>query len=1113
MDRRSWPWRKKSSDKGAAEKAVAASDSAGASLASAGSQDKYKKPNYVQISVESYSHLTGLEDQVKTYEDQMNTYEDQVKTYEDQVMTYEDQVKTLEDEVKELNEKLSVAHSDMTTKDNLVKQHSKVAEEAVSGWEKAEAEALALKNHLESVTLLKLTAEDRASHLDGALKECMRQIRNLKEEHEQKLHEVVLTKTKQWDKIKLELEAKIANMDQELLRSAAENAALSRSLQERSNMLINMSEEKSQAEAEIELLKSNIESCEREINSLKYELHIFTKELEIRNEEKNMSVKSAEVANKQHLEGVKKIAKLEAECQRLRGLVRKKLPGPAALAQMKQEVENLGRDYGETRLRRSPVNPPSPHLFPLPEFSLDNLQKCHKENEFLTERLLAMEEETKMLKEALAKRNNELQASRNICAKTISKLRSLEAQLHVHSQQKSPPKSNVQIPTEGSFSQNASNPPSLTSLSEDGNDDDGSCSGSWATALISELSHFKKEKSVEKSNKAENTNHQELMDDFLEMEKLAYLSNDSNGDISSSDVTNKMKSEIVNHETSMEVITGTDFQSKEHPELDPLANQASANAELSALHPQSDIDPVPLMKLQSKISTVFESMSKDADIDKILENIKFVVQETHDNLHQHSVSCLESQCSDATCDRRACPEETEVTAEKEISLSQHSKPGAETVHTISQELATAITHIHDFVLVLGKEAMAFQGTAPDEDGLSQKLEEFSAAFYKVINCKISLVDFVLDLSHVLSKASELHFNVLGYKNNETEIISSDCIDKVALPENKVVQNSSGESYPNGCTHFSDSTSDPDIPHEGNFVPTSESNVMSWKCSAEEFGQLKLEKDNMATDLARCTENLESTNSQLLETELLLAEVKSQLASAQKLNGLAETQLKCMAESYNSLEKRAEELQTEVNLLRVRTESLDNELQEERRSHQDALARCKDLQEQLQRIESCPVGDIEVKNNQERDIAAAAEKLAECQESIFLLGKQLKALHPQTEFMGSPYSERSHKGEGCTEEEPTTSGMNLQDFDQAEIDSATSTNLQRVGGESPMDLYNSPFSPSDTEANTLLRSPISSKHLKHQPTNSGSSSSSSAPTPEKHSRGFSRFFSSKGKNGH
>ncbi|GMQ01941.1 hypothetical protein CsSME_00048392 [Camellia sinensis var. sinensis] len=73
-----------------------------------------------------------------------------------------------------------------------------------------------------------------------------------------------------------------------------------------------------------------------------------------------------------------------------------KLPGPAALAQMKLEVENLGRDYGETRVRRSPLKPPSAHPPQLPDFSLDSVPKFYKENDFLIERLLAMEEETKM---------------------------------------------------------------------------------------------------------------------------------------------------------------------------------------------------------------------------------------------------------------------------------------------------------------------------------------------------------------------------------------------------------------------------------------------------------------------------------------------------------------------------------------------------------------------------------------------------------------------------------------------------------------------------------------------------------------------------------------------
>lgn len=151
--------------------------------------------------------------------------------------------------------------------------------------------------------------------------------------------------------------------------------------------------------------------------------------------------------------------------------------------------------------------------------------------------------------------------------------------------------------------------------------------------------------------------------------------------------------------------------------------------------------------------------------------------------------------------------------------------------------------------------------------------------------------------------------------------------------------------------------------------------------------------------------------------------------------------------------------------------------------------------------------------QEKELAAAAEKLAECQETIFLLGKQLKNLRPQSEFMASPLSERSQKGKGLNEDEPTTSGMNLPESEQAELETATSAKLNQVGAESPIDVLSAPLSPSDTESN-ILRSPINSKNLRLKSPKSGSSSSSSsAPTPEKHSRGFSRFFSSKGKNGH
>ena len=98
------------------------------------------------------------------------------------------------------------------------------------------------------------------------------------------------------------------------------------------------------------------------------------------------------------------------------------MPGPVALAQMKMEVETLGKEMGEGRRRRSPTKSRGSFFSHSFDSGYDSQDQGKKEYEYLTERLLAMEEETKMLKEALEKRNGELQASRTLCARTTSKL-------------------------------------------------------------------------------------------------------------------------------------------------------------------------------------------------------------------------------------------------------------------------------------------------------------------------------------------------------------------------------------------------------------------------------------------------------------------------------------------------------------------------------------------------------------------------------------------------------------------------------------------------------------------------------------------------------------------
>nr|KYP66875.1 Filament-like plant protein 5 [Cajanus cajan] len=456
MDRRGWLWKKKSSDKNIKnenEKPVSTFESVGSTLSSVAhvgdQQDNSNSKNYVQISMESYTRMSGLEDQAAN----------------------------LEDQVKALEAKLSAVYSELNNKDTLVKQHAKVAEEAVSGWEKADAEVVSLKRQLESFSLSKLTADEKAAHLDGALKECMKQIRTVKEESERKLQEVIHMKSNQWEKIKLELEAQIDNLDEGLREVAGENDALLRSLQESSNNIVKLKEEKSEAEAEVELLKKSIQSKEKEITSLKYELHMISKELDIRNEEKNMIMRSAEVANKQHAEDVKNIAKLESECQRLRGLLRKKLPGPAALAQMKLEVESSHHVISASHLRKTCSK-------------TDSMQ----ESEFLTKQLEVLEEETKTLKEALASSNAELQASRNLYAKTVGRFKRLEAEIH---QERSAQKANLATNYGNSISRIYTYPPSISSM------------------RIGSVGKFVNHKSETIS---------ELMDDFLEVEKMACLS-------------------------------------------------------------------------------------------------------------------------------------------------------------------------------------------------------------------------------------------------------------------------------------------------------------------------------------------------------------------------------------------------------------------------------------------------------------------------------------------------------------------------------------------------------------------------------------------------------------
>ncbi|KAL1832243.1 hypothetical protein ACET3Z_001894 [Daucus carota] len=265
MDRRSWLWRRKSSD---------------------------KSPGETESSGSMSSHSERFSD-----EQAFSNHNIQSPEVTSKDIPADEE---LNDSVKTLREKLSSALQNISSKDDLVKQHSKVAEEAVSGWEKAENEVFALKQQLESLTQRSSSLEDRTVHLDVALRECMRQLRHEREEQEQKIHEAIVKKTNEWEATKSGFQKQLVELQSQLQAAKGEGAT---------SWHID--------------LRSKLEAAEKEISSLKHELLSRSEELELRTVERDLSTEAAESASRQNLESVKKVAKLETECRRLKAVARR----------------------------------------------------------------------------------------------------------------------------------------------------------------------------------------------------------------------------------------------------------------------------------------------------------------------------------------------------------------------------------------------------------------------------------------------------------------------------------------------------------------------------------------------------------------------------------------------------------------------------------------------------------------------------------------------------------------------------------------------------------------------------------------------------------------------
>lgn len=170
------------------------------------------------------------------------------------------------------------------------------------GWEKAEKEITSLKAQLNAATAKNSALEDRLVHLDGALKECVRQLRRAKDEQDQTVQDALAQQARQWESHKADLELRIVELTARLEAKSERSVA-------------------SSSDGET---GSRLAALEKENSALKVQLLAKTEELELRTIEKELNRRAAETASKQQLEGIKKVAKLQAECRRLQAAAQRR---------------------------------------------------------------------------------------------------------------------------------------------------------------------------------------------------------------------------------------------------------------------------------------------------------------------------------------------------------------------------------------------------------------------------------------------------------------------------------------------------------------------------------------------------------------------------------------------------------------------------------------------------------------------------------------------------------------------------------------------------------------------------------------------------------------------
>ncbi|XP_019195411.1 PREDICTED: filament-like plant protein 7 isoform X2 [Ipomoea nil] len=883
----------------------------------------------------------------------------------------------LEREIKDLNDKLSSALSECNEKDDFAQRQANIAQEAIAGWEKAEAEAIFVKQELEKALYEIEAGDERLVNLDGALKECMQQLRSVRGEQEKRIHDAVFETSKEFEKTRIVLEEKLAEAGNRLAKLGAENTQLSKALLAKEKVIENLSAQRAQAEREFNSLMTRLDTLEKENASLKYEVRVIEKDLEIRNEEREFNRRTADASHKQHLESVKRIAKLESECQRLRLLVRKRLPGPAAMAKMKNEVEMLGRDQGETRRRKS-----NPSPFGSMDFTGDVAPDTpNKKIDLLTEKLCMMEEENRHLREALDRK------AEGQFNKIPTNCLSVEAEKHLQSAQEH----------------------SVMSLSDMGSDDKASCAESWASALISELEHFKNEKQTgTPSYKNIGASDMNLMDDFVEMEKLAVEIVDNSTATRSSTLHKDCAVDGVQSQPSGHSVDAADRE--QAPVSDCLLEHSASTQNFHS-------EDVSNNHVSSLLEVLLEqSRTMQRNPNDILEDIKIALA------HKSSsdLKFLGAKESSIYCDTLYPP--PKVGEFVSLGSPDESRRGDSPHKATRDNLSAANKSNHEIQSHIGpsitKVIEIIEGVLPYRDSEAQTGFTVRHFQWKTSELSVILREFV-QICHNLLDGNADFEKFAKQLTCTLEWIVNHCFSLQDVSSMKdAIKNhfdwddlqSECELEPGMINHISEvkkvhvcGEPSPDLivascDHEGSAQVKEIPVVVNDGCRIynNEFAQEETMKEDLERKLQSKTVETESLMIQLQESENIIKSLRLEVENLRDLKLMIEEQAEKDKFMKEDLEMELTETKLELNEACQKYSDLEKEMESRKSSSREPGSAHDELQFYEESISNKEIPQHDVDNEErilqhDRDITAASEKLAECQETILNLGKQLKAL--------------------------------------------------------------------------------------------------------------------------